>query len=67
MNWIRKILGGRPMRFDQSHFRDRISGDMVNFYTDTLGRRWLATSSWSLFRVRRADCDATTGGEHNGK
>lgn len=34
-------------------FTDKVSGKGVCYYTDRLGRDWLAEGSWSLFRVRR--------------
>lgn len=57
MNAARKffarITGGRPMRFDSFAFVDRVTGDRVNRYTDTLGRKWLAVHKWAAFRVSR--------------
>jgi hypothetical protein len=49
---LAKLLGGRPMRLVRYAFTDVISGEQVNFYLDRLGRPWLATSPWSLFRVK---------------
>jgi len=51
MNFLRKLLGGRPMRFFKFEFTDICTGNRVNKYVDTLGRYWLAESRWSLFRV----------------
>jgi hypothetical protein len=53
MNFIKNLLGGRPMEYEGCAFFDYISGKKVNRYTDTLGRKWLAHSAWSLFRVKR--------------
>jgi len=53
MNFIRRILGGRPMKHEGCAFVDQVSGKEVNRYTDTLGRKWLANTRWSLFRVSR--------------
>lgn len=39
------------MRFESQAFVDRETWEPVNHYTDRLGRRWLATGKWSLFRV----------------
>ncbi|MET3929543.1 hypothetical protein ABIE51_001430 [Lysobacter sp. OAE881] len=41
------------MRRDGFAFRDVVSGKSVNYYTDRLGRRWMANSAWSWFRVER--------------
>jgi hypothetical protein len=53
MNILRRLLGGRPMKLEGCAFIDQVSGEEVNHYTDTLGRKWLANHSWSLFRVER--------------
>lgn len=53
MELIKQILGGRPMKCNGGAFVDNISGEYVKYFTDTLGRKWLATSAWSLFRVPR--------------
>jgi hypothetical protein len=50
---LRLLLGGRPMRFEKFAFTDVVSGLPVNYYTDTLGRKWMANTAWSLFRVER--------------
>ena len=47
------ILGGRPMTFVQYRFTDVVVHKPVNLYVDHKGRRWLAFSKWSIFRVRR--------------
>jgi len=39
----------QPMEFA---FQDSVSAELVWYWRDTLGRRWLATSAWALFRVR---------------
>ena len=46
-----KLLGGRPMKYVGHAFYDRIGGEQVNYYRDSLGRNWMATSRWALFRV----------------
>jgi len=51
---LRNILGGRPMRYECRAFVDSVSGASVNYYVDTMGRRWLAENRWSLFRVPAA-------------
>ena len=48
-----KITGGRPMIYLGFNFRDVVSGESVNDYQDKLGRYWLATSRWAIFRVRK--------------
>jgi hypothetical protein len=53
MNFIKNLLGGRPMKYEGCAFIDLVSGKEVNRYTDTLGRKWLANSAWSLCRVKR--------------
>lgn len=35
-------------------FTDKISGERVNLYRDRLGRHWMATNRWALFRVARS-------------
>lgn len=50
---VRKLLGGRPMRFVEYCFTDCVVGKAVNLYEDTLGRRWLAFGPWSLDRMRK--------------
>ena len=50
---IKKLLGGRPMKYEGCAFIDCVSGEEVNYYTDTLGRKWLANHAWSLFRVKK--------------
>lgn len=51
MNLLKQLLGGRPMIYQGCAFVDCISGNEVNRFTDTLGRKWLAESKWSFFRV----------------
>lgn len=55
MTILKKILGGRPMKYDGFAFTDIVSGHFVYAWTDTLGRRWLAEHSWSWFRVPRQE------------
>lgn len=56
------LLGGRPMKLSFANvFRDRVNGKVVNTYSDYKGRRWLAHSRWSLFRV-----PITGGWRHGG-
>lgn len=52
MAWIFKLTGGRPMARTGFAFTDSVSRESVCYYTDKLGRNWLATGAWSLFRVR---------------
>lgn len=53
-----KITGGRPMIDDGHNFIDKVSGKSVRNYTDRFGRNWMADSGpWSIFRVRRNNCD----------
>jgi len=53
MNFIKRLLGGRPMKREEFAFTDHVSGESVCHYVDTLGRKWLASSPWALFRVKR--------------
>lgn len=46
-----QLLGGRPMTYIGQAFYDSIGGVQVNYYRDSLGRDWLATNRWALFRV----------------
>lgn len=39
------------MRVDHLAFVDRVTGESVYHFVDRLGRRWLATGAWALFRV----------------
>lgn len=39
------------MTYTGPAFYDSIGGVRVNYYRDSLGRDWLATSRWALFRV----------------
>jgi len=34
-------------------FIDNISGEEVNLYRDRLGRHWMVTNRWALFRIAR--------------
>jgi len=46
------ITGGRPMKqTDSNSFRDTVSGKQVNYYKDHLGKKWMANTKWSLFRI----------------
>ena len=54
MKLLKSLLGGRPMRRESFAFRDQCSGASVNYYIDSLGRRWMAENRWSLFRVHAA-------------
>ena len=54
MSLLKKLLGGRPMRRESLAFVDKCSGASVNYYVDTLGRRWMAENRWALFRVPAA-------------
>ena len=38
-------------------FTDRVSGEPVYLFADKLGRAWLATGRWSMFRVRKKRYD----------
>ena len=40
------------VREDHAGFFDHIGREMVYRWRDGFGRRWLATGSWSWFRVR---------------
>lgn len=51
---IERLTGGRPMRCDGLAFVDVVSGRNVFYFTDRLGRHWLAEGPSSLFRVRAA-------------
>ena len=45
------LLGGRPMQWLSFAFTDSVSGKPVHYWRDRLGRYWLASGKWSLFRV----------------
>lgn len=51
MKLLYKLTGGRPMVRERFAFTDIVSGDKIYHFTDRLGRRWIATSPWALFRV----------------
>ena len=52
MKVIYRLTGGRPMRLLFSgYFTSVVSAKRVNLYEDRLGRRWMATGKWALFRV----------------
>lgn len=52
-NLLYKPTGGRPMQCEGFAFTDLVSGEMVYYWVDKLGRRWMAHGRWSLFRVER--------------
>ena len=55
MSWFYRLTGGRPMIDRGFAFRDVVSGREVRYYTDRLGRHWMADNGpWSGFRVRRS-------------
>lgn len=66
------LFGGRPMKREGLAFVDKVSGASVNYYTDRLGRRWMAENAWSLFRVpvapssKGAQAATTTGDTTDG-
>ena len=60
-NWLAKLTGGRPMRYVAYLFTNVVSGEGVCHYRDRLGRDWMATSAWSLFRVERTNRDGLGG------
>jgi len=48
-----KILGHRPMtKLDKVGFMDIVTGYMVNYYVDKIGREWMANNKWGWFRVK---------------
>ncbi len=57
MKLLWKLTGGRPMRREGFAFTDKVSRISVSYWTDRLGRRWMAEGAWSFFRVL-----AATGG-----
>lgn len=59
VRYIHRLTGGRPMRRDGFAFTDRVSGESVCYWTDRLGRRWLATGAWSWFRVSSPSAPTT--------
>lgn len=52
MKFVWKITGGRPMIFEGLSIRHPVTGKEINYYKDRLGRRWLASSPWSINRRR---------------
>lgn len=48
--WWHYLTGGRPMDLIGEAFRDIVVGEMVYYYQDAFGRRWMAFSGWSWFR-----------------
>lgn len=51
MRLLALLTGGRPMVYEGCAFVDVVVHREVNYYRDRLGRRWMAFSAWSLFRV----------------
>lgn len=51
MKWLYKLTGGRPMERIGYAFFDWVAQEDVLVYRDRLGRTWLATTAWDLFRV----------------
>lgn len=49
---IMKITGGRPMKYIGFAFTDIVDGSKVSYYRDYFGTIWMASSKWSLFRVK---------------
>jgi hypothetical protein len=46
------LTGGRPMcKLAREGFWDKLAQRKVNHYVDKFGRKWMAFSKWSLFRV----------------
>ena len=50
-----KLTGGRPMTRTGHALFDGVARQNVSFYTDKLGREWMAFGAWSLFRVEIRD------------
>ncbi len=50
-NVFKNLLGGYPMKRGKRLFQDLVSFEQVFLYTDTLGRKWMATGAWNLTRV----------------
>ena len=48
---IKKLFGGYPMKKGKHLLQDLVSFKQVFLYTDTLGRKWMATGAWNLSRV----------------
>jgi len=51
MGGVKRLLGGRPMKFVTFMFTDVVSGKKVNIYRDSLERFWMAENKWGWFRV----------------
>ena len=51
-NFLYRLTGGRPMDCLELGFRDCVVGKPVWYWRDKFGRRWMAFSAWSFFRVR---------------
>ena len=48
---IKYLTGGRPMKRVGFAFVDVVSGNMVFYYQDLFGRKWMAERCWAIFRV----------------
>jgi len=46
------LTGGRPMQHLNIAFTDCVTGKTVHYWIDRFGRRWMANSPWSWFRLR---------------
>jgi len=55
MGLLWKITGGRPMVYCHEMFFDDVGGQSVKLFLDRLGRYWMATNKWALFRVEKRD------------
>ena len=62
-NFLRLLLGGRPMRRGKYLFSDCVSGQPVYAFHDQLGREWMATGPWSIIRVGRLYPDGAKHGD----
>jgi len=51
IEWVKKLLGGRPMQYLRSGFIDIVTKEPVNYYMDMFGRVWMANDRWGWFRV----------------
>lgn len=52
MKWLLQLTGGRPMRKEGLAFVDQVTGESVYYFRDLLGRKWLSTGAWSMFRIQ---------------
>ena len=57
MNWLRRMLGGRPMTLVGHAFVDVVVNEDVFYWRDCYGRCWMANSRWGWFRVRAKAID----------